>query len=104
MERDGLRTNDKGYKDYGLLPGEEKRLKSACRRRDPDIQNELISSAYQANEEIAMEIVYSLFFGKGYDVLSQISYIPMSRNSFYGYRRKCLAIFKDKLIRRKIQY
>ena len=92
-----MRTRDRGYEDYGIRDGEERRLMDEARQLGH--RKELRDAAYQANPGIAEDIIYSIINGLSFDRLSQIRDIPAKKDDFYAYRRKTLAIFRDKLER-----
>lgn len=72
-------------------------MKSVARENEYEIRLVLHDAAYKANKYIAEDIVYSIVYGISYDEISKVHYIPIKRTDFYGYCRKCLAIFRDEL-------
>ena len=93
-----MKTREKGYKDYGFDQGEEKRLKSYCCRTDFGEHKFLIDSAIASNPVIAADLYFSITGGVSYDDLTKIKYVPISKPDFYGYQRRCLAIFRNFLL------
>lgn len=92
-----MRTKDKGYSQYGFERGEEKYYKFLAREHDYEKRMILHRAAFEANDSISEDIIFSIVGGVSYDEISKIHYIPISRTDFYGYCRKTLAIFRDKL-------
>ena len=93
-----MKTRNAGFKNYGISKDEADSLQAFCRSPQFGEHELLIDCAKRANEQIASELFYSLVRGVSYDELSKIRYIPLSRSDFYGYRRKCLAIFRGYLM------
>lgn len=93
-----LRTREKGYKDYGFEDGEEQHIKEYCRRDDFSDHDLLLKSAISANPCIANDLYYSVVKGLSYEAIDRMRSIPISKADFYGYRRKCLAIFRNWLL------
>lgn len=93
-----MRMRDKSYRDYGFKHGEEKYIKYLA--REPNYEQRLLlhDSAYEANLAIAEDIIFSIVNGVSYDEIMKIHYIPATRIDFYGYCRKTLALFRDKII------
>lgn len=93
-----MRTREKGYKDYGFAEGEEQKVKQYCRGGDFLEHDLLLQSAISANPYIASDLYYSVVKGVSYESIDRIKHIPMSKADFYGYQRKCLAIFRNWLL------
>lgn len=92
-----MRMRDKSYRDYGFKHGEEKYVKYLAREPNYEQRLLLFDSAYSANQAIAEDIIFSIVSGTSYDEIMKIHYIPVTRVDFYGYSRKTLAIYRDKL-------
>ena len=92
-----MRTRDKTYADYGFQRNEEKYIKYLARQPSYEQRLLLFDSAYSANQAIAEDIIFSIVSGTSYDEIMKILYIPVTRVDFYGYSRKTLAIYRDKL-------
>lgn len=90
-----MNTKDMGYEHYRFAPDEEKEIVKLCRKNDHEIRTILHHAAYTTNEDIAEEMIASLTLGLSWENIMLIHYIPMSKNMFYAYRRKCLAAFRD---------
>ena len=99
-----IKTREKGYKDYGFEPGEEKRLIQYCRSTEFDRNQELLISSISANATFANDIYYSIVKDISFDALNKIKYIPVSKNDFYAYRRKALANMRNWLIFHNVKY
>lgn len=96
-EVQSIRTREMGYDDYGLGPGEDKRLKKYCTSPDFDDHMLLLNSALGANKYLASDLYYSIAKGLSYEDMDRTCYIPISKGDFYGYQRKTLYIFRDML-------
>lgn len=89
-----MKTREKSYSDYGFRQDEAKKLKEYCRSAQFNEHEKLLQSAINANKSIASELYYSIVRGISYDELIKIKHIPFSKTDFYGYQRRCLALFK----------
>lgn len=89
-----MRTREKSYDDYGFAPGEEKRLKELCREKNFKTYILIHLAARKACPDMAEDIAYSLLKGLSYEKILFIHSLPISKNDFYAYRRKCLYFFK----------
>lgn len=97
MEAVTIRTKDKGYREYGFAHGEDKYYKFLAREHDYTKRMILHRAAYEANPSISEDVIFSIVSGVSYDEITKIHYIPISKSDFYGYCRKTLAIFRDRL-------
>ena len=93
----GTRTRNKSYADYGFLPEDVKKWESICRKPDIDTRRMLRDAAYDANPEIAEDLIFSLANGLSYERMEVIKVMGINLVDFYAYRRKTLAIFRDKM-------
>lgn len=89
-----MKTREKSYSDYGFKKDEAKKLKDYCKSAQFEEHGKLLQSAITSNKSIASELYFSIAGGVSYDELIKIKHIPLSKTDFYGYQRKCLAIFK----------
>ena len=74
--------------------------KSICQRiQNKEIQEHdlLNAAAVEANPSIAEYLVKSIEESLSYEKMSAGNYIPINKNDFYAYRRKCISIFHKKL-------
>ena len=88
-------TRRKGYSYYGFVDGESKLLIKWCRSPDFKYGKILKECAEKANEAISKSLCDSILRGLSYDRLGYQSY---SKQDFYAYRRKTLALFRAKMI------
>lgn len=93
-----MKTREKGYREYGFLEGEGKKLRDYCKQEGFRDHDALLSAAVYSNPSIAGDLFYSLLNGLSYDSLIKIKYIPYSKADFYGYQRLCLSIFRNFLL------
>lgn len=89
------RTRNKSYADYGFSPEDVKRWESICRLPDIYTRRMLRDAAYDANPEIAEDLIFSLANGLSYERMEAIKPMGINLVDFYAYRRKTLAIFRD---------
>lgn len=90
-----MKIRETSYSDYGFWKDEAKKLKEYCKSAQFEEHDKLLQSAIQSNKSIASELYYSIVRGISYDELIKIRHIPLSKTDFYGYQRKCLALFKQ---------
>lgn len=95
-----MRTRDKNYADYGLDKKSVKALLQLC--RDTRYYHILSESAQEVYPMIALELTNSLHLGWSWETLDTKKYVPIDSNSFYGYRRKTLWVFAQKIKERGI--
>lgn len=93
-----MKIREKGYSDYGFEQGEEKRLKQYCRNAEFNDYKLLLDAAIASNPVLASDLFYSVVASVSYDSLTKIKYIPITKQDFYGYQRRCLAIFRNFLL------
>ena len=91
------RTRNKSYADYGFTPDDVKKWESVCRKPDIDTRRTLRDAAYDANPEIAEDLIFSLTNGLSYERMEVIKVMGINLVDFYAYRRKTLALFRDKM-------
>ena len=92
-----MRTREKGYADYGISIDEAKRLKEYCSSAQFAEHGMLMECAISSNQSIAPELYFSIVKSVSYDELIKIKHIFLPKTDFYGYQRKCLALFKERL-------
>lgn len=90
-----MRTRQKSYNDYGLIPGEEKIILE--RIRAEKCHCIVLKAAVDTNEMIASELYYSIINQVSFEKLDAIRYIPVAKVDFYAYRRKCIALIRERL-------
>lgn len=94
-----MRTRNKGYLDYGFLPGEEKLLKEWCKKSDFSEEVLLLESAKIENKDIFNDIYFSIVKGLSYEKMDKNVSQYIGKGDFYGHQRKTLAIFRKALIK-----
>lgn len=83
--------------DFGITI---EQYKSICQRiQNGEIQEHdlLNAAAEEANPSIVEYLVKSIEESLSYEKMSAGNYIPINKNDFYAYRRKCISIFHKKL-------
>lgn len=87
-----MKTRDKTYKDYGFADGEAKKLKEYCRseRFTPTDKAMLWQAAEMSYPSIAKYLYDSIRKKISYERLTDMYYVPINMNDFYGYQRLCL--------------
>lgn len=93
-----MRKREMGYQEYGFDEGEESRLREYCHSPEFTDHDTLLQAAISSNPAIAADLYYSLVRGLSYERISNIKYIPIPKVDFYGYRRNCLAVFRNLLL------
>lgn len=90
-----MKTRETSYSDYGFSKEEVKELKEYCKSSQFKEHEKLMECALKSNKSIASELYYSIVRGISYEELMKIKNIPLPKTDFYGYQRKCLALFKQ---------
>ena len=85
-----------GYNAYGFSEGEEKHLLKQCQTGGID-PHTVLECAIEANPGYADELFFSLIKGVSYEKLDFLSHLPASKNDFYAYRRKTLALIRKRI-------
>lgn len=90
-----MRTREKSYNDYNLSDDEVKKAFSFC--RGPDFTSidmfSLLSCAQDVYPDLTYDICYSIRYGVSYERMDAARYMDITKDSFYGYRRKAIAKF-----------
>ncbi len=89
-----MKIRDTKFSDYDISRQEEIRLKKLCRKSDIKTTMALYLAAKIANSYLASAVFLSLKFGVSFERVDRLEYLYISKNDFYGYRRKALWIFK----------
>lgn len=94
-----MRTRNKGYADYGIEEEEKIDILGFCKLADEE-EKQIISWALKELPTYIMPYIYmSLVDGISFEKLDAKYSIAMSKEDFYGYRRKgCEAIKRYMLI------
>lgn len=90
-----MRTRDKKYQDYEITKENRDFLLTLCRVDDAEVQELVREACAESNDQIAELLFRNLSGGESYD---KIDRIPYAQTDFYAYRKKALAIFRDKYI------
>lgn len=93
-----IRNRDRSYSEYGISEAESKEIIKYIRSGNMTDEEEhlLLKSAIEANSSIFPDIYASIRSGISYENMTRIKNVPISKPDFYGYRRKAIAIFKNK--------
>lgn len=86
---------------YNMSKNEYRQICDYCRSDKFDQKDLLIECAVESNSSIAGYLVESIIYSLSYEKISGKHYIPINKNDFYAYRRKCISIFKNRI---KISY
>ena len=89
-----MRTRNKSYSDYGITEDEKMYILDFCRSADEDQKMIIKNALAELNPYIAPYIYYSLTEGESYDKMIVKQEIYMSKEDFYGYRRKGMEAIK----------
>lgn len=89
-----MRTRNKSYGDYGITEDEKIYIRDFCRSADEEQKLIIKNALAEINPYIAPYIYYSLTEGKSYDKMIVKQEIYMSKEDFYGYRRKGMEAIK----------
>lgn len=83
----------KSYTDYGITSEEAKETIEYCRSGEFCQDEVLEKCANSTYPEIAGDLIKSIKSRMSYEKICAKSDIPMLKTDFYGYRRKCIALF-----------
>lgn len=93
-----MRTRVRSFSDYGFEEGEAQALKEYCRRADFSENVLMLECAIQVNPCIGNTLYYSITSGVSWEKLSCCKDFHYGKSDFYGYQRRTLALFRDKLL------
>lgn len=93
-----MRTRKKKYSDYGVSIEEVAKLKEYCKDMDAESDRLLYEAACMTEPSLADKLYKSLKNRTSYDTMEKQGHMFISKGDFYGYRRKCICLFRDKLI------
>ena len=83
------------YEHYGMSKAEVRKILEMC--RSPNFPRYIaLSAATETNPDIALQLVKSICDRASY---AKMTAVPISENSFYGYRRKCIFLVGEELKR-----
>lgn len=83
------------YEDYGMSEQEAREILLICRTPGFAFRGLVVSAAQRVNPYISQELVKSICDKESW--IKQDVWI--AENSFYGYRRRCLALLKPEFER-----
>lgn len=93
-----MRTRTKWIADYGISGEEAKQLYDMCKNPDKQLTEMLVEITHEVNEGIANNLLISLISGLSYDKMeTHVGLLYCRKEDFYGYKRKCIAVLKDRL-------
>lgn len=93
-----MKTRQSSYEDYRISPQEKENLLMKCRSADAGTALQLFLAVQESCEEIAAELFLSLRRNVSFERLEMAGAIlNYSKSDFYGYRRKALFLFKERL-------
>ncbi len=92
-----MRTREAGYKDYGMTEKETNQLLKLCQNADSETEKLLLMAAQESSRPLAADLFYGLKHNLSYEDMCKRSYVFANKSDFYGYRRKTLFLFKEKL-------
>ena len=94
-----MRTRKASYWDYGISKSEIKELLEKCQNTDSNTERLLLQATQESNYAIAEALFCSLQKGMSFERLdAKMGLHIITKEDFYGYRRKALYLFKEKLM------
>lgn len=96
-EGEDMKLREMGYEDYGMTREEADMIIKKCSHMNLDKSSEILNIAYETNPMIGPDLYYSIVQDVSYERLDAVKSIPYSKGDFYGYRRKAIAIIKEKV-------
>ena len=95
-----MKTRVSSYEDYQISPQEKDDLLKKCRYGDEKTELQLLLAAQDSCEEIAADLFLSIRRNVSFERLEMAGAITnYGKGDFYGYRRKALFLFKERLER-----
>ena len=89
---------EKSLRDYGITAEDEEKLKIKVKNLSEIEREHLVYAALSSCDPLlAVSVIRSIEEGLSYDKLNKKQYIPALPDDFYGYRRKTIATFYDRL-------
>lgn len=85
------RIRDKGYNDYGIAKGTDRRILEYARNSDLSEKIEILEICHRVNSDIAGLLFDSITNRLSYEKLDRKYNVPYMKNDFYAYRRKAMA-------------
>lgn len=96
------RIRDKGYTDYGIEKGTDRRIMEFASKSTLSQKIEILEICHDVNSDIAGLLFDSITNGMSYEKLDRKYNVPYMKNDFYAYRRKAIAqIYNSDLMSNK---
>ena len=92
-----MSVRNKSYNDYGLTETQAAELIKYCRSGSFNQHDLLRECALSSNIELVDFLTETITKKLSYEKLCSRYYVPIDKNSFYGYRRKCVALLYWKI-------
>lgn len=95
-----MRTRYTGFNDYGMDDHESKEIKELCQKAEGSDLVLLLMACQDSYEYAAFEMFLSLKLNISFDrLVNDFAHeICISKEDFYGHRRKSMYLFKEKLM------
>ena len=84
------RIRDKGFNDYGLNEGTDRRILEFARNSTLAQKIEILEICHDVNTDIAGLLFDSITNRMSYEKLDRKYNVPYMKNDFYAYRRKVM--------------
>lgn len=88
------------YEDYGISKDKALELKEKCRTLHENEKLLLWECCAVANNDLKYFLYHSLINNLSYDKIYVRSYVPITKDDFYAYRRKALCLFNQELAKK----
>lgn len=85
------RIRDKGYTDYGITKGTDRRILEFARNSTLSEKILILDICHSVNTDIAGLLFDSITNRLSYEKLDRKYGVPYMKNDFYAYRRKVMA-------------
>ena len=95
------RIRDKGYKDYGIDKGTDRRILEFARNSTLSEKITILDICHEVNTDIAGLLFDSVTKRLSYEKLDRRYGVPYMKNDFYAYRRKVIAEIHVRMMQRK---
>lgn len=93
-----MRTRNKNYSDYGMTDQEKDQILAFCRDAGEEDREIIFFALKELPPYMVPYIFMSLVDGKSYEKLDAQYGMAMSKEDFYGYRRKGIEAVKRYLL------
>lgn len=95
------RIRDKGYTDYGIEKGTDRRILEFARNSDLSEKILILDICHSVNSDIAGLLFDSITKRLSYEKLDRKYTVPYMKNDFYAYRRKAMAEIYAQMMQQK---